>query len=169
MVVGPEYGAIISTALRIYKRDALRVRSGLAALVIGFAMAVAASCLFGLAVRALDAQPRAFSLGLRPVSHLIDTPNGYSVVIAVLAGIVGVVSLAEARASTLIGVFVSVTTIPAAADMGLSAAFGNWHEAGGSTLQLLLNVVILIVVGVIVLVVERWIWRRVNERAVQTT
>jgi uncharacterized membrane protein len=51
------------------------------------------------------------------------------VVVAILAGIVGVVSLTEARAGALIGAFISVTTIPAAADIGLSVAFGGWNEA----------------------------------------
>ena len=70
--------------------------------------------LFGLAIRWSGHTPKAFSLGVRLVSSLIDKPNLFSVVVAVRAGIVGVVSLTEARASALIGVFISVTTIPAA-------------------------------------------------------
>ena len=84
----------------------------------------------------------------------------FSVIVAVLAGIVGVVSLTESRANALIGVFISVTTIPAAADMGLSAAYGSWAEARGSTLQLLLNVVLLIAVGALGLGLQRSFWRR---------
>jgi hypothetical protein len=44
---------------------------------------------------------------------------------AIGVGVVGVISLTEARASTRIGVFISVTTIPLAADMGVSIAFGS--------------------------------------------
>ena len=47
---------------------------------------------------------------MRPVSDLIDQPNVFSLIVAVLAGIVGVVSLTEARAAALIGVFLSITT-----------------------------------------------------------
>ena len=57
------------------------------------------------------------------------------------------VSLTEARAAALIGVFISVTTIPAAADIGLSVAYANWAEARGSAFQLLLNVAVLIAIG----------------------
>ena len=64
-----------------------------------------------------------------------------------LAGIVGVVSLTQARANALIGVFISVTTIPAAASIGMSIAFSSWGEARGSGLQLPLNVVVLMVAG----------------------
>jgi uncharacterized membrane protein len=78
---------------------------------------------------------------------------------------VGVVSLTEARANALIGVFISVTTIPAAADLGLSISFGAWGEARGALFQLLLNVAILIVVGAIGLRVQRRIWGRAGWRA----
>jgi uncharacterized membrane protein len=68
---------------------------------------------------------------VRPDSSLIDEPNLFPLIVAVLAGIVGVVSLTEARAVALIGVFISVATIPAAADTGLSIACANWSEVGG--------------------------------------
>jgi hypothetical protein len=77
-----------------------------------------------------------------------------------LAGVVGVVSLTEARSATLIGVFISVTTIPAASDTGVSLAFGNGSEAWGSVLQLLLNVTVLTAVAVAGLPAQRAIWRR---------
>jgi uncharacterized hydrophobic protein (TIGR00271 family) len=164
MVVGPEYGAMIGVALGIDKRDAAPIRRGLNALLFGFALAIAVTLLFSLVIRAFDLQPRAFEIGIRPVSDLIDTPNAFSVIVAVLAGIVGVVSLTEARASTLIGVFISVTTIPAAADTGLSLAFEDWGEARGAFLQLLVNVVILIGVGAIGLAVLRRIWGQTGWR-----
>jgi uncharacterized hydrophobic protein (TIGR00271 family) len=160
MVVGPEYGAIMATALGINKKDRRAVRDGLSALVAGFAMAVLATLIFGLVIKGLDRTPKLYELGVRPVSSLINSPNLFSVVVAVLAGIVGVVSLTEARANALIGVFISVTTIPAAADMGLSAAYGSWSEARGSTFQLLLNVVLLIAVGAGGLRLQRSIWHR---------
>jgi len=116
--------------------------------------------LFGLAIRASGKTPEAFLKGARPVADLINTPNIFSVIVAVLAGLVGVVSLTEARANALIGVFISVTTIPAAASVGISIAYSSWSEAEGSMLQLLLNVVLLIVVGAAGLRAQRAIWRR---------
>ncbi len=165
MVVGPEYGAIIRVALGINTGDRDAIRSGMVALVIGFALAIAATLIFGLVIRGFDLQPRAFGSGIRPVSELINSPNVFSVVVAFLAGIVGVVSLTEARTSTLLGVFISVTTIPAAADIGVSSAFGSWHEARGSLLQLVMNVAILIGVSSAGLVVQRRIWARLGRRS----
>jgi uncharacterized hydrophobic protein (TIGR00271 family) len=159
MVVGPEYNAIISVAFGVEQHDFRAVRIGLLVLTGGFLGAIAAALLFALCIEWLGLVPAPFLAGLRPVSDLINSPDLFSVVIAVLAGIVGVVSLTESRASALIGVFISVTTIPAAAAVGVSVAFGLWREAGGSALQLLLNAGLLIVVGALALRLQRWIWR----------
>jgi uncharacterized hydrophobic protein (TIGR00271 family) len=164
MVVGPEYGAITSVALAIDHWNSARIRQGLVALFVGFSLAVLATLLFSLAIRGLHREPKAYKLGLRPVSSLIDAPNFFSVVVAVLAGIVGIMSLTQARSSALLGVFISVTTIPAAADVGVSLAFSSWSEARGSFYQLLLNVALLIVVGVLMLRFQRAVWRRVRRR-----
>jgi uncharacterized hydrophobic protein (TIGR00271 family) len=165
MIVGPEYYAVASVALGINRRERPRIRHGLRALVVGFLLAIVASLLFALIVRGFGLEPRAYGAGITPVSDLINTPNFFSVVVAVLAGIVGVVSLAESRANTLIGVFVSVTTIPAAADVGVSTVFGRWNEAWGSLEQLLLNLGLLIIVGAIALDVTRRFWIRRHRRA----
>ena len=159
MVVGPEYNAIMGVALGLDKRSRRPVLRGLLALVAGFSAAVVVTLLFGLAIRWSGDTPKLYSIGFRPVSGLINNPNFFSVVVAVLAGIVGVVSLTEARAAALIGVFISVTTIPAAADIGLSLAYSSWSEARGSAFQLLLNVVLLVAVGAGALRIQRVIWR----------
>jgi uncharacterized hydrophobic protein (TIGR00271 family) len=166
MVVGPEYNASIAVALGISQRGRGAVRDGLLALVAGFSAAIVVTFAFGVAVRASGKAPGQFLAGLRPVSDLINSPNAFSVVVAILAGLVGVVSLTESRANALIGVFISVTTIPAAADIGVSLAFGSWSEAGGSTVQLLLNVILLIVVGAAGLSTQRAMWRRIGARQI---
>jgi uncharacterized hydrophobic protein (TIGR00271 family) len=165
MVVGPEYGAILSLAFGVTRRDFAAVRRSAAALAIGFTLAIVGALLLSLIVRGAGLEPRAYALGVRPVSNLIDTPNWFSLIVALLAGVVGVVSLTEARSSTLIGVFISVTTIPAASDTGVSLAFGNRSEAWGSVLQLLLNVTVLTAVAIAGLPAQRAIWRRAARRA----
>jgi len=159
MVVGPEYNAIMGIALGLDKRTRPPVLRGALALLAGFTAAIILTLIFGLVIRSSGHTPQAYSLGVRPVSSLIDDPNLFSLIVAVLAGIVGVVSLTEARAAALIGVFISVTTIPAAADIGLSIAYTNWAQARGSAFQLLLNVAVLITIGAAGLRLQRIIWR----------
>jgi len=159
MVVGPEYNAIIGVALGIDRGAGLAVARGLSALVAGFLAAIILSLAFGAVIRWSGHTPGTFSRGVRPVADLISSPDLFSVVVAVLAGIVGVVSLTEARASALIGVFISVTTIPAAASIGLSIAYTDAGRALGSVYQLLLNVGVLIVVGAVIMRLTRVIWQ----------
>lgn len=159
MVVGPEYSAIIAVAMGIERHDRAAVGRGLRALLVGFVIAIVVTFVFSLFIRLIGEVPEAYRDGLRPVSDLINSPDMFSVIIAVAAGIIGVVSLTEARAGALIGVFISVTTIPAAADIGLSVAFQSWRAARGSTFQLLLNVVLLILVGAAALRIQRLLWR----------
>src|SRR6516225_9256190 len=78
MVVGPEYGAILSLAFGVTRRDSSRVLRSTAALVAGFALAVAAALLLALIIRGAGLEPKAYALGIRPVSNLIDTPNWFS-------------------------------------------------------------------------------------------
>jgi uncharacterized hydrophobic protein (TIGR00271 family) len=165
MVVGPEYSAIISVALGIERRNWPAVRSGLVALLAGFVLAIAITLLFALCIRGLGKAPEQYLHGVRPVSDLINSPNLYSFVVAVVAGIVGVVSLTLARAGALIGVFISITTIPAAADIAVSIAFHSWREARGSAVQLLLNVGLLIIVGAVALRGQRLLWQHWTARA----
>ena len=97
MVVGPEYNAIMGAALGLDKRSRRPVLRGLLALLAGFSATVVVTLLFSLAIRWSGHTPKLYSIGIRPVSSLINNPNFFSLVVAVLAGIVGVVSLTEAR------------------------------------------------------------------------
>lgn len=169
MVVGPEYHAITSVALGLDRGNRRRIWEGVRALTAGFLLAIAVTLAFSAVVRAAHLQSRAFQLGLRPVSHLIDTPDFFSVAVAFLAGIVGIVSVTEERASALLGVFISVTTIPAASDIAVSLAFADWRQARGSLLQLVLNVVVLVIVGVLTLRLQRHLWHRAARRATATS
>ena len=167
MVVGPEYGAILSLSFGVTRRELPPVVRSVRALGIGFSLAVVGALLLALIVRWAGLEPTAYAAGVRPVSDLINTPNWFSFIVAALAGIVGVVSLTEARSSTLIGVFISVTTIPAASDIGVSAAFGSGSEAWGSALQLLLNLVVLTAVAILGLPAQRALWGRVERRTAE--
>ena len=79
------------------RRDFSRMRQSAAALVIGFTLAVIGALLLALMIRGAGLEPKAYALGIRPVSDLINTPNWFSFIVASLAGVVGVVSLTEAR------------------------------------------------------------------------
>jgi uncharacterized hydrophobic protein (TIGR00271 family) len=164
MVVGPEYGPLSSVSLGIHKRRLRRVRRGVIALAVGFTAAIAAAFLFGLLVRAIDRVPDAYEAGVRPVTDFISHPDLFTVVVAALAGIAGTLSLTELKAGTLVGVLVSVTTVPAASNVGIALAFGRGDEAWGALQQLLVNLAVLALVGALTLRTQAWLWRRAGAR-----
>ena len=69
-------------------------------------------------------------------------------------------SLSTAKSGALIGVLISVTTIPAAANIGIAAAFGNWHTFAGSTGQLAVNLAGILVAGTLTLYIQRLLYQR---------
>ena len=68
-----------------------------------------------------------------------------------LAGIAGMLSLTSSKAGPLIGVLISVTTVPAAANIAVAIAYWVPDEAAGSAGQLLLNLAAIVSAGVLTL------------------
>ena len=64
MVAGPEYGAILSLAFGVTRRDAARVARSAAALAIGSTLAALAALLLSLVVRWAGLAPAAYPLGV---------------------------------------------------------------------------------------------------------
>ena len=67
----------------------------------------------------------------------------------------GMLSVTLGKLAALVGVAISITTIPAAADIGLSLAYGDRDSFRGSALQLALNIISLLVAATITLAIQR--------------
>jgi hypothetical protein len=76
-----------------------------------------------------------------------------------------VLALATQKASTMVGVFISVTTVPAAGNLALGLAVWQRTEILGSLEQLVLNIFGMIVAGTLFLLLQRRIWVRVTHVA----
>jgi uncharacterized membrane protein len=79
-----------------------------------------------------------------------------------LAGAAGVLSLTSARLGGLSGVFISVTTIPAAGNMALAIAFGLGDTVLGSLAQLLINLSGMAVAGWLTLALQQASWQKLS-------
>jgi uncharacterized membrane protein len=77
-----------------------------------------------------------------------------------LGGVAGVLSLTSTKSAALIGVLISVTTIPAATNVGLAAAYGDGSEAVGAAQQLSLNLAAIVIAGIATLYVQRLLYVR---------
>ena len=153
MIVGPEFGPIAGLCVALVQRRRQLARRSLAALLVGFPVAIVVTYLATVALRALELFPD--SIGEHTETLFISDPNRFSVIVAVLAGVAGMVSLTTAKAGALIGVLVSVTTIPAAANVAVASAYGDWAECGGALGQLVINLTAIVVAALVTLAVQR--------------
>ncbi|MFD5158424.1 DUF389 domain-containing protein [Streptomyces hawaiiensis] len=160
MAVGPEFGPLagLSTAI-VRRRPRLALRS-LIALLVGFAAAMAVTVAFSLFMDAVDLFSEQQLMADRPNTGFIYAPDWFSFVVAVLAGIAGTLSLTSAKSGALVGVAISVTTIPAAANAAVALSYGDTKQTWGSTEQLLLNLLGIIVAGTATLAAQKWLWSR---------
>jgi uncharacterized hydrophobic protein (TIGR00271 family) len=164
MVVGPEFGPIAGVCVAlVQRRPALAMRS-LAALAVGFPLTIALVTLAALGYQAIGASPDDFDAASHSLSSSIAQPDFFAFFVAFCAGIAGVLSLTAAKSGALIGVLISVTTIPAAANVGVAAAYGEWDAALGSLGQLAVNLAALVVSGTLTLAIGRWAYARRRRR-----
>jgi uncharacterized hydrophobic protein (TIGR00271 family) len=154
MVVGPEYGPLSALCVAAARRRWSNLRTALRTLGIAVFIGVAATYLLTLLLRVTTIAPDAYDVSDRQLTAFISHPDALAAVVAALAGIAGMLSLTEARAGTLVGVLVSVTTIPAIANIGLAAAYTEAQEVSGAALQLLLNVAGLTLAGIATLTIQ---------------
>ncbi|MFE1796188.1 DUF389 domain-containing protein [Streptomyces sp. NPDC059517] len=160
MAVGPEFGPLagFSTAV-VRRRPRLALRS-LTALLVGFAVAMAVTVLFSLLMDGLGLFTEDMLEGDRPNTAFVYAPDAFSFVVAVLAGIAGTLSLTSAKSGLLVGVAISVTTVPAAANAAVALSYGDTSQTAGSTNQLLLNLAGITLAGTLTLLTQKYLWSR---------
>jgi uncharacterized hydrophobic protein (TIGR00271 family) len=164
MVVGPEFGPLAGLCVAVVeRRRGVAVRS-LAALAIGFPIGITAAFLFAVFCVATGLVDSGFKSTQNPLTQFIAEPDTFSFLVASFAGAAGMLSLTSAKSGALVGVLISVTTIPAAANIGLAAALGNWADWRGAMTQLAVNLTAIVLAGVTTLYVQRRLYRRRRQR-----
>ena len=160
MVVGPEFGPLAALCVAAVQKRGDLARRSLKALVVGFPVAITATFLLSLALDWVDLIPDDFAQENHPFTEFISSPDFFSFLVAYLAGTAGVLSLTSAKSGALIGVLISVTTIPAAANIGVAAALGDGEEWLGALGQLSLNLGAIVLAGIGTLFVQRRLYMR---------
>ena len=153
MVLGPEFGPLAALSVAIVQRRAKLARTAGLALLIGFPLAIGVTAGGALAgelagwltlddIRNVEAVDFIFQVG--PASF----------VVALLAGAAGMLALVSSKSAALVGVFISVTTVPAAGFAAVAAVVGDWDVAAKSATQLAVNLIGIVIAGVAVLVLR---------------
>ncbi|MDF6044299.1 DUF389 domain-containing protein [Streptomyces sp. JH14] len=158
MAVGPEFGPLagISTAL-VQRAPRLAWRS-LWTLVVGFAVAMAVTSGFAWMMNAFGLFTYTMIEAPRPNTAFIWQPDWMSFVVAFLAGIAGTLSLTSAKSGALIGVAISVTTVPAAANAAVALSYRDYGQTSGSVGQLMANLGGIVLAGTLTLLVQKALW-----------
>ncbi|MGO4298801.1 DUF389 domain-containing protein [Leifsonia sp. RAF41] len=166
MVVGPDFGPLAALSVGLVRWRRRMIAQSVLALAVGFAIAIAITILFTLLLTALHLMSPADLLHSRPLTDFIWRPNVLSWVVGFLAGIAGLLSLSTAKSGALIGVLISVTTIPAAANAAVALAYGATEQAVGALIQLVINLAAITLGGVATLIVQRVNQRRHAAQAI---
>ena len=156
MVVGPEYGPLAGICVAVVEGRLRLAGRSLMAILIGFPLGIVSASALTALLRLVGVAPSALLPEDHTLTLFISDPNWYSVVVAVLAGIVGMLALVGAKSGVLVGVLISVTTIPAAANVGVAAVYGDWDSVQGAATQLVINVLAIVLSGITVL----WVIKR---------
>lgn len=151
MVVGPDFGPISGVILGLHRKRPKRALEAARTLLIGFFFGILLTAVLVAIVRVAGRIPAAYVVGEHPFTSFISKPDGWSIVVAALAAVAGTLSLIEAKAGPLVGVLISVTTVPAAANIAVAAVTSDWNESFGAFGQLVINVIVMVLVGFVVL------------------
>jgi uncharacterized hydrophobic protein (TIGR00271 family) len=155
MVVGPEFGPLAAICVALVNKQASLARRSVVALAVGFPVGIVCTLLTSLVLIAVDAFPSEFVEVDHDFTQFISEPDFLSFFVAFVAGAAGVLSLTSAKSGALVGVLISVTTIPAAANVGVAAAYGQWGDAKGAAMQLAINLAGIVASGVLTLFIQR--------------
>lgn len=158
MAVSPDLLPITAIAVGLVDRKWRLARQAILTFVLGMACASFASAVLALAQDHLDLIPSGFNLDSSILGSL-TTVNNETIVVALVAGVVGMLAL-ETRASSGVGVAISVTTIPAAAYLGVAVGLGDARHAWGALEVLSVNLAMLVVGASGTLLLQRSIARR---------
>jgi uncharacterized hydrophobic protein (TIGR00271 family) len=158
MAVSPDFLPIASTCIGLVARRGALIRRALWTLLPGLGTAGVVAGVLTALLDLLGLLPSGFKVG-ESALHGLTTVNSSTFVVALAAGIAGILAL-ETRASAAVGVAISVTTIPASAYIGVAAGVGEVGKASGALAVLSINVSMLLLGGSVTLMVQQALTRR---------
>jgi uncharacterized hydrophobic protein (TIGR00271 family) len=167
MVVGPEFTPLAAICFALSRPRLSLVPRATVTLAVGFVVAVAlAAALWAVAYHGFGLFT-ADQAATGPQTDFIVHPDVWSFLVALVAGAAGVLSLTTAKSGPLVGVFISVTTVPAVGTLAVVVACGIWSEVGSCLAQLGVNMLGIVLSGTLTLLVQKAVWRHVVRHGVR--
>jgi uncharacterized hydrophobic protein (TIGR00271 family) len=153
MAVSPDLLPITAIGVGIVARQLGLAGRALLTLVIGLGVAALAACVAAFCQDRFHVLPSDFDIDATGVLGGLTTVSNETIAVALIAGVAGMLAL-ETRASAGVGVAISVTTIPAAAYLGVATGLGEVDEAWGALGVLAANVSMMVIGAVATLMLQ---------------
>jgi uncharacterized hydrophobic protein (TIGR00271 family) len=153
MAVSPDLLPLCAACVGLEARRPRLVARATGTLLLGLGLAAGVAAALGLVLDVSGWLPDDFELGGGGIGTLgrVDLST---IIVAGVAGVAAILSF-ETRASSAVGVAISVTTIPAAIFAGVALGLGEVGDALNGLAVLGANLVALLVTGTATLVVQR--------------
>ena len=159
MAVSPDLLPITAIAVGIVGRQAELASRALLTLALGLGAAGLAAAISTFIQDHLGFIPTGYDVRATGVLTGLTTVSNETVVVAFVAGVAGMLAL-ETRASSGVGVAISVTTIPAVGYFGVAVGLRELDKALGALGVLGVNVLMMVVGAVGTLILQRAILSR---------
>jgi len=151
MVIAPLVGPALAASVGTVVDDSEMFRRGVRMQVLGLVLSVVVAFLFAFALRNINLVPPLTDVTDIPEVRERVAPDFLSLMIAVGAGVAGIVSLTTGVSAALVGVMIAVALIPPAATVGIGLAWGQPLVSLGSTVLVLVNVLSINLAALVVL------------------
>ncbi len=153
MAVAPDLLPVTAVCTGLVLRRSRLIRAGLVSLLVGLGVACLLAATVTGFLNLFDLLPAEFAVhetGLASQQHI----EAETILVALAAGVAGMLAV-ETRASMGVGVAISVTTIPAAAFLGVAAGIGEFSKSLGALSVLGANIAMMLAGGSMALLVQR--------------
>lgn len=140
MVIAPLIGPAMATAVGTVVDDSRLFARGVRMQVVGLFLSIVSAAAFAYFIRTAQLIPPTIEVTTIPAVNERITPDLLSLMIALGAGLAGVISLAAGVSATLVGVMIAVALVPPAAAVGIGIAWGLPMVSFSAGVLLLVNV-----------------------------
>ena len=151
MVIAPLVGPATSASIGTVVSEQRMFIRGIYLQGMGLLLAIIAAFAFAFVVRNVNLIPPITDITTVPEIRERVAPDFLSLVIAIGAGVAGIVSLTTGVSTALVGVMIAVALIPPAATVGIGLAWGAPLVTLGSGVLVLVNVLSINLAAMVVL------------------
>jgi uncharacterized hydrophobic protein (TIGR00271 family) len=152
MAISPDLLPITAACTGLVLRRTGLVARAVATLAAGLAVTGGVAAVVTGVLKPVGLLPSGFTLGQIPAAQ--THVNTSTILVALAAGVAGMLAV-ETRASSAVGVAISVTTVPAVAYAGVAAGMGAFGNIPSALAVLAVNVAMMLVGGSCALALQR--------------